>query len=178
MTPKQEAFVREYLIDLNASAAAARAGYSAKTAHVTGHATLKKPEIQAAIQAAMKARAERAQVDADWVLRRLHSEASADLSAIYDDAGNLLPIKQWPMVFRTGLVAGIETVVERAGADAEGRPQFVTVRKVKLADRTRMIEMIGKHIGVGAFKDRLEIEDITDRAEIMRRRREARLAKG
>lgn len=178
MTPKQEAFVREYLIDLNATKAAMRAGYSERTAEKIGSENLKKPELAQAIQVAQAARAERTQVDADWVLRRLHNEASADLSAIYDDAGNLLPIKQWPMVFRTGLVAGIETVIERDGADSEGRPRFATVRKVKLADRTRMVELIGKHIGVGAFKERIEIEDVTDRAELMRRRREARLAKG
>lgn len=81
------------------------------------------------------------------------------------------------MVWRTGLVAGIETVQERDGSDANGEPQWATVRKVKLSDRVRMLELIGKHIGVQAFKEKLEVEDVTDRAEVMRRRRAARLGK-
>lgn len=69
MTPKQEAFIREYLIDLNATQAAERAGYSAKTAYSIGQENLNKPEIAAAIQAAMNARAERTEITADYVLK-------------------------------------------------------------------------------------------------------------
>lgn len=67
MTPKQEAFVREYLIDLNATQAAIRAGYSKRTAHVIGHENLTKPEMGAAIEAAMNARAKRTEITADYV---------------------------------------------------------------------------------------------------------------
>lgn len=177
MTPKQQAFVAEYLIDLNATQAAIRAGYSAKTAEKIGSENIRKPEVAAAIAAAQQARAERTSVDADWVLKRLHTEATADLADIYDDAGGLKPISEWPKVWRTGLVSGIETSMERDGSDSDGKPTFAVVRKVKLTDRTRMIELIGKHIGVQAFKEKLEVEDITDRAEIMRRKRAERLAK-
>lgn len=75
MTPKQEAFVREYLIDLNATAAAERAGYSVHTAYATGHENLRKPEIAAAIQAAMNSRAERTEITADYVLRGIQEIA-------------------------------------------------------------------------------------------------------
>jgi len=68
MTPKQEAFVREYLIDLNATQAAIRAGYSEKTAGQIGDENLKKPEIAAEIQAAMDKRAQRTEITADYVL--------------------------------------------------------------------------------------------------------------
>jgi phage terminase small subunit len=177
VTPKQEAFVREYLLDLNSSAAARRAGYRGDP-NTIGPRLLANVGVRSLIEKAQQERAERVQVDADWVLKRLHSEATADLADLYDENGHLRPINEWPMVWRTGLVAGIETATERDGSDEEGKPQFVTVRKVKLSDRVRMIELIGKHIGVGAFKERLEIEDVTDRAEQMRKRREARLAQG
>lgn len=72
MTPKQDAFVREYLIDLNATQAAIRAGYSKNTAHATGHENLSKPEIANAIQAAMDSRAERTEITADYVLTTIH----------------------------------------------------------------------------------------------------------
>lgn len=175
MTPKQEAFVREYLKDLNATQAAIRAGYSERTANEQGARLLANVSVRSAIAAAQQKRAEKAEIDAEWVLKRLHQDATADIADIYDERGHLRPVHEWPMVWRTGLVAGIETVVERDGVGTDGNPMFVTVRKVKLADRTRLLEMVGKHVGVGAFKDRLEVEDVTDRASQMRQRREKRL---
>ena len=68
MTPKQETFVREYLIDLNATQAAIRAGYSEKTAGSVGNENLQKPEIAQAIQEAMSQRSERTEITADYVL--------------------------------------------------------------------------------------------------------------
>ena len=75
LTAKQERFVQEYLVDLNATQAAIRAGYSEKSAYQTAFETLKKPEIQDAIAAAQKARAERTEVTQDDVIRGLLNEA-------------------------------------------------------------------------------------------------------
>ncbi len=71
MTPKQKRFVEEYLIDLNATQAAIRAGYSKKTAESIGHENLRKPKIAAAVAERQAARAERVQMDQDWILRWL-----------------------------------------------------------------------------------------------------------
>ncbi len=68
MTPKQERFVAEYLVDLNATQAAIRAGYSEKTAYSIGQENLTKPEIAAAVAAAQAERSERTEVTADYVL--------------------------------------------------------------------------------------------------------------
>lgn len=156
MTPKQARFVEEYLMDLNATQAAIRAGYSKKTAGQIGEHLLKKVEIQQALEERMKSRSERTQIDSDWVLIRLAQDATADLADLYDENGHLLPVKDWPMAWRTGLVAGVETVMERDGVDKDGKPVYVTVRKIRLADRTKLLELVGKHIDVGAFKDRVE----------------------
>ena len=156
MTPKQGVFVREYLIDLNATQAAIRAGYSERTANEQGARLLANVSVRSAIEAAQKERAKRVEVDAEWVLRRLHGEATADLADLYDETGNLKPIREWPKVWRTGLVAGIETVQERDGTDEDGKPAYSTVRKVKLSERIKHVELIGKHVGVGAFRERLE----------------------
>ena len=75
LTPKQQRFVDEYLVDLNATQAAIRAGYSAKTAGSIGQRLLTKVEIQAELAAAMAARGERTEITADYVLRRLKEEA-------------------------------------------------------------------------------------------------------
>ncbi len=75
LTPKQQLFVAEYLVNLNATQAAVRAGYSKKTAYSVGHENLKKPEVAAAIQEAMEARSERTGVTQDQVIEGLLCEA-------------------------------------------------------------------------------------------------------
>ena len=152
LTPKQAAFVAEYLIDLNASAAARRAGYAEKRADAMGHENLRKHEISAAIAAAKAQRAQRTQINADWVLRRLADMADADLSDLHNADGTLRPSSDWPEVWRKGLVAGIETDETTVGGD-----KVVTVRKVKIADRLKAMELIGRHVNVGAWKDKSEV---------------------
>src|SRR4026207_2315909 len=90
MMPKQRRFVQEYLVDLNATQAAVRAGYSAKTAHQIGHENLKKPEIQIALEEARTARSIRVEIDQDWVLTRLVSVAERCLQnePVSDRDGN------------------------------------------------------------------------------------------
>ncbi len=68
MTPKQQAFVAEYLVDLNATQAAIRAGYSKRTASETGYENLRKPHIAAAITAGQAQRAARTEITQDYVL--------------------------------------------------------------------------------------------------------------
>lgn len=156
LTAKQQRFVAEYLIDLNATQAAIRAGYSERTAAEQASRLLTNVKVSGAVHEAMKARSERTEIDADWVLKRLARDATADLADLYSETGALKPVHEWPMAWRTGLVAGIETVQERDGEDADGNPVYATVRKVKLLDRTKLVELIGKHVDVGAFKDKVE----------------------
>lgn len=71
LTPKQAAFVREYMIDLNATQAAIRAGYSEKTANRIGAENLSKPVIQEAIQQLHKAAEEKCAVTVEWILSEI-----------------------------------------------------------------------------------------------------------
>ena len=71
LTVKQSLFVKEYLVDLNATQAAIRAGYSKKTAHAIAAENLTKPLVAAAVQEAMSKRGEETQTSAKWVLDRL-----------------------------------------------------------------------------------------------------------
>lgn len=87
MTPKQERFVQEYLIDLNATQAAIRAGYSEKTASAIGHENLSKPEIAESIAAAAMARSERVQIDQEWVLGRLKTVADRCIDEEFNPTG-------------------------------------------------------------------------------------------
>ncbi len=72
LTARQERFVDEYLVDLNATQAAIRAGYSAKSAHVEGSRLLTNAKVAAAISAAKRERSEATKIDAEYVLRKLH----------------------------------------------------------------------------------------------------------
>ena len=151
MTPKQQRFVEEYLIDLNATQAAIRAGYSKKSARAVGSENLTKPDIRAAVAEAQQARSERTKIGADWVLARLADEADADLADLYDENGGLKPITEWPLVWRQGLVAGLD--VDEEFKDGEKLGQ---VTKIKLSDRIKRVELIGKHVDVQAFAERHE----------------------
>ncbi len=70
LTAKQRVFCEEYLVDLNATKAAVRAGYSANTAHVIGHENLSKPKISEYIANAKAERSRKTKIDAEYVLRR------------------------------------------------------------------------------------------------------------
>lgn len=76
LTPKQAAFVREYMIDLNATQAAIRAGYSEKTANRIGAENLSKPVIQEAIQQLHKAAEEKCAVTVEWILSQIAAIAT------------------------------------------------------------------------------------------------------
>lgn len=84
LTPKQKRFVAEYLVDLNATAAAKRAGYSEKTAYSMGQRLLKKVEIQKAVQNANNARQERTEITQDYVIKKLKEITDKDASDAQD----------------------------------------------------------------------------------------------
>ena len=87
LTPKQQGFVDEYLVDLNATQAAIRTGYSEKTAYSQGQRLLKDVEIAAAVQTAMDKRAERTEITADFVLSGIREIAERCLQRVPVMAG-------------------------------------------------------------------------------------------
>lgn len=141
---KRETFVREYLVDLNATQAAIRAGYSARSAGAAGGRLLQDDKILAAINEAKVQRAARVEVTADHVLRELLKIASVDLAVLYDDNGNLKDIHSIPEDARKA-IAGIE-VDEIWEGRGEEREQTGVTRKVKLWDKPRALELLGKHL--------------------------------
>lgn len=159
LTPKQRCFVAEYLIDLNATQAAIRSGYSAKTANEQGAQLLSKAHVREAIDAGKSKRSEKLDVDAEFVLQRLVAEVNADLADLYTDAGDLKPIEDWPEIWRKGLVAGVEVEALFAGS-GEDRVQVGHIKKIRLSDRLRRLELIGKHIRVNAFQEQIAVSGV------------------
>jgi phage terminase small subunit len=93
------------------------------------------------------------QIDADHVLQRLHDIDTLDVADILDGDGNPLPLKSWPAAWRTS-ISGIdlETVL-KIGPGGDVAATKTLVRKLKLPDKLRNLEMIGRHTQVKAWKD-------------------------
>lgn len=168
LTPKKQLFADEYLIDLNATQAAIRAGYSEKTAHSQGPRLLEDVEVAEAIRLAQAARTEQVKIDAGYVLSRLGEIDQMDALDILADDGTVKPIREWPKVWRQ-MISGLD-VMEIAHGDENKR--LAVVKKIKWPDKIKNLELIGRHVGVQAFKDRVEhsgsVKGLADR---MRRRK-------
>lgn len=123
LNPKQLRFVEEYLVDLNATQAAIRAGYSAKTAGSQGFDLLKKPEIQAALAAGRREQARRTEVSVDFVIQGLREVAMRCMQRV-------------PVMVGQGKDRRQATT-----ADGQGVWEFDS------AGANRSLELLGKHVG-------------------------------
>lgn len=148
MTRKQDRFVKEYLIDLNATQAAIRAGYSPKTANEQGARLLANVSVQEAIAKAMAERSKRTGISQDRVVQELAriafvnpqnvinpKDASVKADATEDDLACIQSVK-------------VKTMDGAKGKSVE--------REVRLNDKMKALELLGKHLGM--FKDKLEVD--------------------
>ena len=148
MTKKQKRFVEEYLIDLNATQAAIRAGYSPDTAGSIGAENLKKPEIKSKIDKAMAERSKRTGINQDRVLRELARIGFAKITDVVDPK----TAKIKPDASDDDL-ACIQSIKIKPN-------EFGTEREVKLYDKKSALVDLGKHLGL--FKDKLELNGDMD----------------
>ena len=151
MTPKQERFVEEYLVDLNATQAAIRAGYSKSTSYSIGQRLLKNVDIQKAITAAREKQQRRVEITADRVLEEYAKIAFFDPRKLFTADGGIKPPEQWDD--DVAAVIGALDVME-IGDDGE---MIGRVKKLKLIDKKGALDSIGKHLGM--FVDK--VEDVT-----------------
>lgn len=148
LTKKQQLFVDEYLIDLNATQAAIRAGYSTQTAYSIGEENLKKPEIKNSIEKALAERSRRTGISADRIINELariafvnpadiinFDEATVKDTATRDDTATISSVK-------------VKTIPTEDGD--------ITEREVKTYDKIKALELLGKHLGM--FSDKFKIE--------------------
>ena len=143
LTPKQQRFVEEYLIDLNATQAAIRAGYSRNSARQIGDENLSKPGIADAVAKAKRERSEATNIDAEWVLKQaveLHQRCMQEIRPVRNPK------------------------TREQVSDDNGNALFA----FNAAAANRSLEIIGKHVEVAAFKDRLEVSGEQSLAERIR----------
>ena len=144
MTKKQKRFCEEYLIDLNATQAAIRAGYSPDTAKAIGCENLTKPDIRAHIDRAMAERSRRTGVNADRVVQELAKIAFVNATDVIDP--KTATVKEDALPEDTAAIRSVK--VKTFGEDG-------LEREIKMADKLRALEMLGRHLGM--FKDKLEL---------------------
>jgi len=153
-TDKREAFCREYIVDFNGTQAAIRAGFSEKSASKTAFDLLQFSEVSERVASLMEARSKRTEVDADYVLSRLVEIDQMDVLDILAEDGSVKPISEWPSVWRT-YVSGMD-LAEMFEGRGEDRELVGLLKKIKWPDKVKNLELIGKHVNVQAFKDRIE----------------------
>ena len=145
LNPKQERFVVEYLVDLNATQAAIRAGYSPKTAGVQAFDLLKKPEIAAALERQRNQHAKNTGLTVERVLQEAMRLAFFDIRKLTDAEGNPIPINQLDDD-TAAAIQGLELATERVRGDDAGAE--TVVRKYKIADKNAAVERLFKHLGL------------------------------
>lgn len=133
LTDKQKRFVKEYLVDLNATQAAIRAGYSKETARQMGSENLAKPVIADKIAKANEKKLKEAEIDAQWVLNqavKLHKRCMQEIKPkMHRVEGELVPL-----------------------VDDQGNYVF----EFNAAGASKALELTGKHVNIQAFKEKVE----------------------
>lgn len=147
LTAKQKRFVEEYLIDLNATQACIRAGYSPQTASQQGFQLLDKTSVSEAISTAMAERSRRTGVNQDRVIRELARIAFVKITDVVDSYGNIKRNAS------ADDIACIESIKVK-----EGDSQFgsTSEREIKFASKIKALELLGKHLGM--WNDRLTVD--------------------
>lgn len=163
LTRKQQRFVEEYLVDLNATRSAIRAGYSERTASRIGPELLGKTWVSAAVQDAVKKRSRRVEVSQDMVLRELAIIGFFDPAALFGPDGKPLPMQDMDKDARRA-IAGLD--VASIGNVNIGLGE---IQKYKIANKLEALELLGRHLGMftGRSDDNEEAPPV--RVEIIRR---------
>lgn len=171
LTAMQEAYAQEYTkCPENQTQAAINAGFSPNTAAVKASVMMRDERIQKRIAELMEERNKRLRFSADYVLIRLVEIDQMDVIDILNDDGTLKPIREWPKIWRTTL-SGFDlssTIMNMDETSIE-----TILKKIKWPDKVKNLELIGKHVDVNAFKERLEVSGtvtIADRMAKARRR--------
>ena len=146
MTAKQQRFVEEYLIDLNATQAAIRAGYSVKNADKIGSQLLGKTRVSEAVSRAKADRSRRTGINADRVLQELAKIGFVNIADLTDFLQGTDRGKRHD-------TAAVQSLKVKTIPTEEGE---IVEREIRLNDKLKALELLGKHVDL--FTDRLKLE--------------------
>lgn len=159
LTAKQELFCKEYIIDKNAKQSAIRAGYSKKTAHVTGTQILANPSIKKRIAKLMEPTIKKLDLTAEMVLGEMKSLAFSNIDDFFDDNGYL---KQWSQITRDqkACLAQVDMILFTPTENDEDRLHISQAGKLKFWDKVKSLNMLGNHLSL--FQDKMDGDDDSD----------------
>ena len=143
LTPRQERFVQEYLIDLNATQAAIRAGYSTKGATVRGAELLANRKVQDSLGIAMKAREKRTCITQDRVLQELARIAFFDIRRLYHDDGTLKRPNELDDE-AAAVLSAVEVTETMSGEESA----LLATKKAKVFDKGTALTLAMRHLGM------------------------------
>lgn len=166
LTAKQRRFVDEYLVDFNATQAAIRAGYSAKTARAAAARTLSNVSIRTEIARRQRDLQVRTEVSQDRVVKELMRVAFADMA-------DYAQVRSYPVVNKDGIevVKQLVTFTKTSALTDDQRASVASIKQgvngieVKLWDKLKALELLGRHIGM--FNDKLEVKGAIDIASVL-----------
>jgi len=153
LNDKQRRFVAEYLVDLNATEAAKRCGYSPKTAQEQGSRLLSNAIILAEVSRRKAQQLDRVDLTATRVLEELRRLSFSNVQDLFDEDGNLRPIQTLTRE-QAACIASLEVIKKNAEA---GDGIIDVIHKVKCWDKTRSLEMVAKHFKL--LTDVVRVED-------------------
>jgi len=139
LTRKQKFFVKEYLVDLNASAAARRAGYSPKSAFRMGQENMQKPAVLGALQSQLNEKYKKLDISSDRILNEYARCAFYKISDYFDDNGMLKEISEIPED-AVAAIHGLEVISTQDGD--------TKISKFKLPDKAKHLEALSKYQGL------------------------------
>lgn len=166
LTAKQQRFIDEYLVDFNATQAAIRAGYSAKTARAAAARTLSNVSIRTEIARRQRDLQVRTEVSQDRVVRELARVAFADAASHVQ-----VRLREVPCPDGTRARVPVVEVKPTAELTDDQRAAIASIKQgangieVKLWDKLKALELLGRHIGM--FNDKLEIKGAIDIASVL-----------
>lgn len=155
LTPKQEQFCREYVVDLNATQAAKRAGYSKKSARIIAAQNLSKLNIQYRLQQLVDELQKNTGVNAERVIREYAKVGFSNIKDFITEGNEITDISELPDEIAAA-VDSIQCDIRHDGGDSDGYTEKV---KVKLHSKLGALNSLGKHLKI--FKDDEEKEPIT-----------------
>jgi phage terminase small subunit len=160
LTEKQKLFCKYYLINLNATDAAVKAGYSKKSAKEIGHENLTKPHIKEYIQEQLKKKENELDITVDRVLKEIALIAFLDIKEFYNDDGTVKKVHEIEEKARRAIssVTTKEIVIGK-GENA----QFFNIETIKSGDKLKALELLGRYLSM--FKDKIEISVDDELAE-------------
>ncbi|WP_255211649.1 terminase small subunit [Pseudescherichia vulneris] len=166
-----EAYCQSYVrMPENQRQAAIDAGFSPNTAAAKASVMMRDERIQKRIAELMEERNKRSRISADYVLMRLKEIDELDLGDIMDDDLSLKPLSTWPKAWRQFL-SGVK-VAELFEGKGDEKKIIGVLKSIKWPDKVKNLELIGKHVDVNAFKERVEVSGTVTIADRMARARD------